>query len=291
MSVSLDERARDAGAALRVAAELRPTSAVTLTPRRPVRALLTAALLVIIVAVAAIVAVRAASPRKGGTTSHPPSGRYESRCLLRANDPKLAFATLRRDAALLRSGVVPQQAAQTLQYSGTISDLLAQVQVNINPRIRTISVTATQTTASQAERVVNELGRQFVAHLERVASTRFSSRLRSARHRMHSLQAQVVTVDRRWLADQRNSEAKAQLDGLRNSLQIAQRTYGRWVTASTHPRGYTLLATHSAQPVRRPSREHSNTALLVIVGTIGALALLGAGFLLGRRRPRRAVQA
>jgi hypothetical protein len=281
MSVSLDERARAAGAAVRVAAEFRsatPPSTDTRT-RAPIRVVLTAVLLVVAVTVVALLAIRAASPRKGGAASQTPSGGYQASAVIAARGSDLSQANyryIRADAALLRAGAVPQRVAEALHVSAT--GLVAQLRISIDTKVGAITVTTHQSSADRAERIVDRFGQEFVRHFQRIDNEEYTRNLAEMTRNELEL--------RRQLASAKEQDTRAEVSGLTQVLKQVDSGLNEFRKHGPLASQYRLVEVdtgHAVHVAAGPSgtRHRVDVALLaaVLVALGGAL-----GYGLGRRR-------
>jgi hypothetical protein len=300
MNQTLDERARDASDALRAAAVSRQTADLAPRTRAPARMLVTAALLVIVVVVGAFLALRASSPRNGGLTNQPPSGGYRATAILITNGPTLSrsdarlqaarAARLRTDARLLRTGAVPRRARTTLHFAGTPAELVAELDIAVNPNAGTITLASRQSTGAEADRVVATFGRYFLDHFTHAARADYDSRVASQLRQEHEFEAQLAAATRQLNTLKAQGKDDVQLESEVRGLTSARRFVSQAVQEirdnGPFAIDYRLIQPEAA--VRVAASGHGSNAQTGAIALVVLLLVGGAGFALGRHRTARA---
>jgi hypothetical protein len=283
MSSTLDERARAAGYAVRLAAELRPAPSPDAQRRAPARVLVTAVVLVIALSVGVFFALRAASPRKGGAASQP-SGRYEASTTVLAITSAHRTSVVTQDALLLRIGVVPSRVADQLGHHATPQRLVNQVHVTTDKKVGSIKITSIQTTAARAITIVNAFANQLVRYLAQIAQTAYNVQVQKAADLTQKLGRERANVQTQLLRNPTSVGLKNRALALQTAFTNASTAYAKVVSESVP---YPPLRLVEAADAKRIGSTHttSRRSLDIALAAIALLILGGAlGFGLGRHR-------
>ncbi|HEX4492748.1 MAG TPA: hypothetical protein VH914_16190 [Acidimicrobiia bacterium] len=284
MSATLDDRARAASDAVRVAAELRPAIAPSSRRRAPARVLVTAVVLVVALTVGVFFALRSASPRKGGAASQP-SDRYEASATVLATSTAHGRSVVSQDESLVRNGVVPSRVATQLHYHGGPQQLVQQVHVSVDSKTGRITITSTQHTAARAIAVVDAFAEQLVRYLAQVAQTEYDAQVTKALDLTQQLSHERIDVQTQLLTNPNDAALETRAQALRSALANAQTAYAKFVSAGLPEAPVRLVEEDSARRLGSTPHSTSHRSLDVALAVIVLLLLGGAlGFGLARHR-------
>lgn len=132
------------------------------------------------------------------STPSGPSG-YQATAivLIEGGQANSTASNLKTVAALITVGKLPQQVAKALNFQGPPSALAAQVQVEPQPEINMLNITATAGEGAQAEVIANTFARELPGFLQERTRERNASRAESIVKRLNQLKSEVAALEGR----------------------------------------------------------------------------------------------
>jgi Mrp family chromosome partitioning ATPase len=203
------------------------------------------------------------------------------------------------------TGVVPQRAAEAIDFNGPPAALAAQVTVTADQQSGALRISTTQSTADDAVEYADAIADQLVGYLSERQDELREDRLNSTLTRLEELEAQINEVEREVLISPADPEdpfsvriedpvARAQLDALSRQYSVVFEQFNNLQADS----GQLVLTTlERAQPVAIEERglgaPRSRVARAALGGLAGAAVGFGVALLLARadRKIRTSEQA